>query len=226
MKLEIQVHSGSKSSDHKFELAKSVGSAQARKESASTAPRVERAEVPERPIGQDVSVRQEVAKPGGSNLSRPASPQKLVQFYSDGKKLTADGEEVAPGVYSILIEGRSYDAQVGKSPGAYAGYLSPYEVAVGLRHYLVEIRDPRRWRRDGRGQATRGPQEIVAPMPGRVVKVLVSEHEDVVQDQGLVVIEAMKMQNEIRAPRAGRVERIYVREDTGVEAGFRLLRFV
>jgi biotin carboxyl carrier protein len=63
-------------------------------------------------------------------------------------------------------------------------------------------------------------------MPGRIVKVLVSENQEVVRDQGLLVIEAMKMQNEIRAPRAGRVERIYAREETGVEAGFRLLRIV
>jgi biotin carboxyl carrier protein len=104
--------------------------------------------------------------------------------------------------------------------------LSPYLVTVGLRHYLVEIRDPRRWRRDGAGVREKGPQEIVAPMPGKIVKVLVSENQEVVRDQGLLVIEAMKMQNEIRAPRAGRVERIYAQEETGVEAGFRLLRIV
>jgi biotin carboxyl carrier protein len=99
-------------------------------------------------------------------------------------------------------------------------------VTVGLRHYVVEIRDPRRWRRDGAGVREEGPQEIVAPMPGKIVKVLVSENQEVVRDQGLLVIEAMKMQNEIRAPRAGRVEHIYAQEEIGVEAGFRLLRIV
>jgi biotin carboxyl carrier protein len=90
----------------------------------------------------------------------------------------------------------------------------------------VEIRDPRRWRRDGAGVREEGPQEIVAPMPGKIVKVLVSENQEVAREQGLLVIEAMKMQNEIRAARAGRVERIYAQEGTGVEVGFRLLRLV
>ena len=138
----------------------------------------------------------------------------------------ADGEEISPGIYSILIDGRSYEAQVSKRPGDAEGYSSPYTVNVGLRQYLVEIRDPRRRRRDGAGVQEQGPQEIVAPMPGKIVEVLVRENQEVVRDQGLLVIEAMKMQNVIRAPRAGRVERLYAQEGTGVEAGFRLLRLV
>jgi biotin carboxyl carrier protein len=63
-------------------------------------------------------------------------------------------------------------------------------------------------------------------MPGKVVKVLVHENQEVMRDQGLLVIEAMKMQNELRAPRPGRVERIYVLEGRGVETGARLLRLV
>jgi len=161
------------------------------------------------------------ATPGGRGA---ASSEASIKF--DGEPLLADREEIAPGVYSILIDGRSYEAQVSKRAGDAEGVSSPYLVTVGLRHYLVEIRDPRRWRRDGTGVREKGPQEIVAPMPGKIVKVLVSENQVVVRGQGLLVIEAMKMQNEIRAPRAGRVERIYAQEETGVEAGFRLLRIV
>jgi biotin carboxyl carrier protein len=161
-------------------------------------------------------------------LEAGTQPQadKLFRFSSDGETLIADGEEISPGVYSILIDGRSYEAHVSKQPGDAEGYLSPYVVSVGLRHYLVEIRDPRLWRRDNPGVQEKGPQEIVAPMPGKIVKVLVSENQEVAQDQGLLVIEAMKMQNEIRVPRAGRVERIYALEEIGVEAGFPLLRLV
>ena len=144
----------------------------------------------------------------------------------DGQTLLADREEIAPGVYSILIDGRSYEARVSRQAGDTESDSSPYLVTVGLRHYLVEVRDPRRWRRDGAGVREKGPQEIVAPMPGKIVKVLVSENQEIVRGQGLLVIEAMKMQNEIRAPRAGRVERIYAQGGTGVEAGFRLLRIV
>jgi len=186
MKLEIKIHSGSKTSDHEFELSARAGAVQSRTGAASS----------------------------GAKIN------------FDGETLLADREEISPGVYSILIDGRSYEAQVSKRAGDAEGYLSSYLVTVGLRHYLVEIRDPRRWRRDGAGAREKGPQEIVAPMPGKIVKVLVSENQEVVRDQGLLVIEAMKMQNEIRAPRAGRVERIYAQEETGVEAGFRLLRLV
>jgi biotin carboxyl carrier protein len=168
----------------------------------------------------------ELELPGPESVTRgtrgDSSSQARLTF--DGQPLLADREEIAPGVYSILIDGRSYEAQVSKRAGDAEGDSSPYLVTVGLRHYLVEIRDPRRWRRDGAGVREKGPQEIVAPMPGKIVKVLVSENQEVVRGQGLLVIEAMKMQNEIRAPRAGRVERIYAQEETGVEAGFRLLR--
>ncbi len=66
----------------------------------------------------------------------------------------------------------------------------------------------------------------MAPMPGKIVKILVTENQEVSRDQGLLVIEAMKMQNELRAPRAGRIERVYVKEGGGVESGARLLRLV
>jgi biotin carboxyl carrier protein len=185
MKLEIRIHSGSKTSEHQLEV--------------TTRPSV---------------------PPGGGATALSEMKIKL-----DGETLLADGKEITPGVYSILIDGRSYEAQVSRPVGG-EGDSGPLLVSVGLRQYGAEIRDPRRWRRDGAGVRERRPQEIVAPMPGKIVKVLVSENQEVVRDQGLLVIEAMKMQNEIRAPRAGRVERIYAQEESGVEAGARLLRLI
>lgn len=140
--------------------------------------------------------------------------------------INAEAEEISPGVYSILINGRSYEAQVSKKAGDPDGYTSPYVVNVGLNNYLVQIRDPRRRRYDVARLREEGPEDIVAPMPGKIVKMLVTENQEVSRDQGLLVIEAMKMQNEIRAPRRGRVERIYAQEGSGVEAGFRLVRLV
>jgi biotin carboxyl carrier protein len=64
-----------------------------------------------------------------------------------------------------------------------------------------------------------GPRSIVSPMPGRIVKVLVRAGETVAAQQGLIVVEAMKMENELRAPRAGRVTSVKVGEGTSVERG-------
>jgi len=241
MKLEIKIHSGSMTSDHECELSTRAGAKQGKTGAASSGAKIQHPaprQGPDPGDGQGATDNpqpslQDGVKPGDPHKATlqgkagtPHQPEKLLRFYSDGKPLVADGEEISPGVYSILIDGRSYDTQVSKRAGDAEGYLSPYVVTVGLRHYLVEIRDPRRWRRDGAGVQEKGPQEIVAPMPGKIIKVLVSENQEVVRNQGLLVIEAMKMQNEIRAPRAGRVERIYAQEETGVEAGVRLLRLV
>ena len=68
-----------------------------------------------------------------------------------------------------------------------------------------------------------GPQRVTAPMPGKVVRVLVKSGEEVQPRQGLVVVEAMKMENELRAARAGRVREIFVDEGQSVEAGTALV---
>jgi len=146
------------------------------------------------------------------------------QFRIGGQAGDAHTEEITPGVYSLLLNGSSYEAFVSKRPGDASGPAGPYVVAVGLRRYLVELRDPRRWRGSGSSLEAEGPQEIVAPMPGKIVKLLVTEGQQVERGQGILVIEAMKMQNELRAPRAGRVERIYMTEGLGVETGARLVR--
>jgi biotin carboxyl carrier protein len=241
MKLEIQIRSGSKTSDHQFELSMPAGAVPGRRGGASSGAEVVQSAPRESPNPEDRHAPMGKAQPRlqpdaklGAHHNAPApgkasaqsEPEKLLRFSSDGATLIADGEEISPGVYSILIDGRSYEAHVSKRPGDAAGYLSPYVVTVGLQHYLVEIRDPRRWRRDAAGVQAQGPQEIVTPMPGKIVKVLVSENQEVLRGQGLLVIEAMKMQNEIRAPRSGHVECIYAKEHSSVEAGCRLLRLV
>jgi biotin carboxyl carrier protein len=73
--------------------------------------------------------------------------------------------------------------------------------------------------RDREGASGSGPQRLVAPMPGKIVKVLVKPGDAVQPRQGLVVVEAMKMENELRAARAGTVRDIFVREGQSVDAG-------
>jgi biotin carboxyl carrier protein len=154
------------------------------------------------------------------------SPNGIRKFQIGGKSIEALVEEITPGVYSIILNGRTYEAFVSKLAVDSPGITSPHAVAVGLRRYLIELRDPRRWRRAGSAIEGEGPQEIIAPMPGKIVKILVKEGQEVERGQGLMVIEAMKMQNELRASRAGRVERIHMKEGSGVESGARLVRLV
>ena len=101
------------------------------------------------------------------------------------------------------------------------------ETLVQLPHVaLTAVVDRRRIQRSDPGEAVgHGEQRVVAPMPGRVVRVLVKVGDSVTARQGLVVVEAMKMENELTVPRAGRVKDVSVSEGASVEAG-RLLVIV
>lgn len=135
---------------------------------------------------------------------------------------SASWAEIMPGTYSIIIGGRSYEAMVTADRATSAG--DAYTVAVGTRIYRITLRDPRSRSRAPAAASHEGPLEMAAPMPGKIVKVLVERGQAVEAGRGLLVIEAMKMQNEFKAPRAGRVEEIYVQEGAGVEAGAKLVR--
>jgi biotin carboxyl carrier protein len=131
----------------------------------------------------------------------------------DGAPLEADAVEIAPGIYSILIEGESLEARVEPDGSA-------LRVTVGDREWQTEIRDAREWRRNRSGAAdAEGRQQVLAPMPGKIVRVLIAAGDSVETKQGLFVVEAMKMQNEIRTPKAGTVERVLVKEGQTVNAG-------
>jgi biotin carboxyl carrier protein len=124
----------------------------------------------------------------------------------------ADVEAPVPGVYAILLDGRSYDAFVEDTP---AGMI----VSVQGYRFEIEARDPRRWSRKAAAGAGSGVQTLASPMPGKVVRVLVSPGDKVEAGQGLLVIEAMKMQNELKAARAGTVLDIAAKEGATVAAG-------
>ncbi len=146
------------------------------------------------------------------------------QFSIDGKAVEADWVEISPGAYSILIGGRSYEARVAPAPDSTPAQAGKWVVTIAEYDFHVQVRDPRMRRFAGQAVAQNGPLDVLAPMPGKVVRVLVEPGQQVAADQGLVVIEAMKMQNELRAPRAGRITEVNVREGTGIESGAKLMR--
>jgi biotin carboxyl carrier protein len=129
------------------------------------------------------------------------------------KFIEGDAVEVATGTYSILIGGRSFEVRVEPATGG-------LRVHAGEREFAVEIDDPRAWRRRrGGALEAEGRQEVMAPMPGKVVRVLAKQDEEVEAGQGLFVVEAMKMQNEIRSPKKGKLEKLLVTEGQVVNAG-------
>jgi biotin carboxyl carrier protein len=131
----------------------------------------------------------------------------------DGRTLEADAVEVEHGIYSVLVDGKSFEVRV----EAVGGELW---VIVGARRWKAAIRDPREWNQNRSHAAeSEGRQTVNAPMPGKIIRILVSVGDSVAAGQGLVVVEAMKMQNEIRSPKSGAVERLSVIEGQTVNAG-------
>lgn len=136
-----------------------------------------------------------------------------LRFRIDGRDVAANVAEIQPGIYSILVGGEAFEARI-------EARQNELRVYIGGREYPVEISDPRQWRR-GRNEvaAAEEHQQVIAPMPGKVVRVMVHPGDAVEAGQGLLVVEAMKMQNEIKSPRAGTVERINATEGQTVNAG-------
>jgi biotin carboxyl carrier protein len=132
----------------------------------------------------------------------------------DGSPAAADVVELSPGVYSILLDGLSYEVRVSPEPEGTLRILS------GLEEFTAEVVDPRSWRSRRHGAVeAEGRQPVVAPMPGKVVRVLRKAGEKVEAGEGILVVEAMKMQNEIRSPKSGVVERMAVEEGQAVNSG-------
>ena len=120
--------------------------------------------------------------------------------------------EVEPGVYSVLLLGKSFEVRAMAMPEG-------LRLELDGRRFSAEVRDPRDRSRKSAAALGTGRQTIAAPIPGKVVRVLVREGDAVEIGQGLVVVEAMKMQNEMKALRPGQVVEVRVRDGDTVGAG-------
>jgi biotin carboxyl carrier protein len=130
----------------------------------------------------------------------------------DGRELEVDAILARPDVLSLRVGNLAYEI---KSERA----ANDLHLWVGSARFAAEVRDPRSLRGRARAGEAQGPKKIIAPMPGKVVRLLVSAGEAVEPGSGIAVVEAMKMQNEIKSPKRGTVRRILVTEGAAVNAG-------
>jgi biotin carboxyl carrier protein len=136
----------------------------------------------------------------------------------DGREHDVDVKEI-DGVLSLLIGGRALSGPPTRSYEVTVGETMVHVDGIPVEVSIVPSRPA--WGSQGKGQTSQGdgPQQIKAPMPGKIVKLLVKPGDKVDARQGLVVVEAMKMENELKARAAGTVSEVRVTEGSSVEAG-------
>lgn len=120
----------------------------------------------------------------------------------------SDSREVEPGVWSVLVGTRSYEVR-----------LAGGEVRVNGREVKIAVEDPREWNPQAAKSGVSGRVQVKSPMPGKIIRVLVATGDEVAAGQGVVIVEAMKMQNELKSPRDGRVTAVAVAQNDTVNAG-------
>jgi biotin carboxyl carrier protein len=139
----------------------------------------------------------------------------LYDITLDGVTLRVDAAKTGrTSVYSVIENGRQWEAMVDER-GAHG-----FDVLVAGRLFHLEAEDERSRRLSASARlTTEGPQTIVADMPGKVIKIQKAVGDEVGEGQGVVILEAMKMENEIGSPIAGRITEVAVREGETVESG-------
>jgi biotin carboxyl carrier protein len=136
--------------------------------------------------------------------------EKGWQCHLNGREVRLDAVLTRPDVLSVLIAGKAYEIKRERT-------AMDLHLWVGPVRYAAELHDPRSFRgRKSMASDDTGPRKLLAPMPGKVVRLLVAEKQEVETGQGILVVEAMKMQNEIKSPKKGIVQKIAVREGDSV----------
>jgi biotin carboxyl carrier protein len=130
----------------------------------------------------------------------------------DGREIELDAVLARPNVLSLHIGNKAYEVKCERVSGE-------MQLWVGSARFAAEVRDPRSLRGKTHAADDQGPKKLTAPMPGKIVRVLVSEGAAVEAGVGVLVVEAMKMQNEIKSPKKGTIQKILVGAGTAVNAG-------
>ena len=139
-------------------------------------------------------------------------PHGVIEAQIGGRTYKLEGKAVEAGTYWLTQDNESLE--IGVSPG-----VDGYIVSLHGRRIPVEILDTRTALRRAAQHGQDGVVQIRAPMPGKVIKILVADGTEVEANQGIVVLEAMKMQNEIKSPKKGVVHKLGVKEGSAVNAG-------
>jgi biotin carboxyl carrier protein len=130
----------------------------------------------------------------------------------DGREIEVDAVLARPDVLSLRIGNKAYEVKCERVG-------SDLHLWVGSARFAVEVRDPRSLRARVRAVDEHGPRKLTAPMPGKVLRILVSPGAEVEAGAGVLVVEAMKMQNEVKSPKKGTIQKILVAEGAAVNAG-------
>lgn len=136
----------------------------------------------------------------------------------NGKEKLVDAHRTEACVYSIIIDGKSYEVDI-----SFNG--DEFVVNIDGETYKINVIDERRkiLKKIASPARVSGVQIITAPMPGRIVKILKNAGDRVEKNQGVIIVEAMKMENELKVNNSGVVKTIYVKEGDTVEAGQKLV---
>lgn len=131
----------------------------------------------------------------------------------DGEPVQVDAVIARPNVMSVIIGGEAFEVKRERT-------ATDTHFWVKSARFAVDIRDPRSLRgRRAKGGGIEGPQKLLAPMPGKIVRVISAAGTEVDAGHGVLVIEAMKMQNELKSPKKGIVKQVLVAEGSSVTAG-------
>ena len=130
----------------------------------------------------------------------------------DGREIEVDAVLARPNVLSVRVGNKAYEVKCERVG-------SDTHIWVGSQRFAAEVRDPRSLRSRTRAADDHGPRKLTAPMPGKVVRILLSQGTAVEAGSGVLVVEAMKMQNEVKSPKKGTIQKILVSEGAAVNAG-------
>ena len=130
----------------------------------------------------------------------------------DGREIETDAVLARPNVLSLRLGNKAYEVKCERVGGE-------THIWVGSQRFAAEVRDPRSLRSRTRTADDHGSKKLTAPMPGKVVRILLSQGTAVEAGAGVLVVEAMKMQNEVKSPKKGTIQKILVSEGAAVNAG-------